>query len=120
MQGGDGVPPALMADADLDGSLADAEADEGLAFLQDVVARIGGGWLAEGVFDDSGIDPGDRRMGGGDGASVGLLGQAAVRRAGCRHGPVVGHSPDLLPARPAPQGAASRYLLGTFPVGNRG
>jgi hypothetical protein len=62
-----------MADSDLDGGLADAETDESLAFLQEVIARIGGGRFTEGISDDRGIDPSDRGDEKVYGASSGLL-----------------------------------------------
>jgi len=86
MEGGDGVPAALVTDADVDARLADTEAHEGLAFLQDVVAGLRGGRLAESILDDGRIDPGDGRE---YGASVRLLVCQAVgggsQRAGLRH-----------------------------------
>src|SRR5262245_33630753 len=61
---GNGIPAAVVPDPDLDGGLPDAEADESLTVLQDVVAGIGGGGPAEGVADDGWIDPGDQGMSG--------------------------------------------------------
>jgi hypothetical protein len=83
VQRGDRVPVAMVPHSDSDGGLANAEADESLASLQDVVAGLGRGGLTEGLFDDSRIDPGHRGMGGDTGhhspPSRSSLGQ---RRAG--------------------------------------
>jgi hypothetical protein len=67
VEGGDRVPAALVADTDVDARLADAEAHERLALLEDIVAGFRGGRFAESLFDDGRIDPGDRGAGGSTG-----------------------------------------------------
>lgn len=79
MEGGDGVPAALVTDADVDARLANAKAHERLAFLQDVVAGFRGGGLAESLLDDSRIDPGNRGAGGSTGHQCASL---FIRRLG--------------------------------------
>jgi hypothetical protein len=63
VEGGDGVPAALVTDADVDACLADAKTHEGFTLFQNVVAGFGGGRLAESIFDDGRIDPGNRGTG---------------------------------------------------------